>query len=378
MSARSILRFIFVLALLIGISLSLASYATSMAIGTRAFFMDEEGIEIGRRVAMGIPVYYFLFLVWEVPFGLRVDAIFAAILLIYTVAFAGAFLIGKRFDRAVRDSFKQPLAGSFRNWLFSMPVVTSMLFITIVLLTLLQESQGLETGSIEVEDPYLFFFNVSYAPIVEELGFRIVPLGTFLILHALIFNRPRFANLSGTQILSTLASAYLLPDRFRRNLGLNTVERVGFRRSIRASDWIIILLTAFSFGLAHYISGGGWGLGKISQTFVSGMVLGPIFLLYGAPAPILTHWMFNFYLSSYTLAPESWFILPLLSILITGAVGWLGAIGQAGRIVWRRVRGTPRTRGFELASAAYCSQCGAQFDNGAAFCTNCGARRTVI
>lgn len=378
MSVKSALRFVFVLALVVGVFLSLISYASSMAIGFWAFFLDQKGIEVGARVMYGIPVYFFLFLVWELPFELRVDAVFAALLAVYVVAFAGAFLVGKRFDRAVRESFTKPLKGSFRNWLFSMPVVTSMLLIAIIALTLLQESRGIETGSLGDTDPYLLFFSVSYAPVVEELGFRIIPLGTFLILHALLFDRRRLAGFTAGKVLQTFLLAFLLPDRFRRNLGLNTIEKVGFRKSIRASDWIIVLLTAFSFGLAHFIAGGGWGPGKISQTFVAGMVLGPLFLLYGAPAPILTHWMFNFYLSSYTFAPESWFLLPILTILTVGTIGWLGALGQAIRIAWRRLRRSePKTSTLGM-STTYCGQCGNSYSDNALFCTECGAPRRPI
>jgi hypothetical protein len=151
------------------------------------------------------------------------------------------------------------------------------------------------------------------------------------------------------------------------------VEDVGFRKSMRLGDWIIILLTSFSFGLAHYI--GGWDIGKISQTFVAGMVLGPLFMIYGAPANILTHWMFNFYLSSYGFGPEYLWILPTLAIFITGIAGWIGAFGYGLRRVFVRARKSTSETTVPGRLASHCGQCGAPFDAQAAFCAQCGSPR---
>ncbi len=348
-----------------------------MAVGAWAFFVNEEGVRIGAMLLRGVPLFYFLFLTWDIPLQVRADFVFAVLLLIYGTAFAGAFLIGKRLDHAILESFKHPLAGSFRNWLFTMPVITSMLFIGLVALASFQESQGIQTGSPNISDRYIFFFDVAYAPVVEELGFRIIPLGTFLILRTLLFSRTRFGNLTGGQIVVTLLLAFLLPDRYRRNLGLSTVEKSGFRKSLHASDWAIILLTAFSFGLAHYFGGIGWDVGKISLTFISGLVFGPLFMLYGAPATILAHWMFNFYLTSYALAPSSFILLPVLSILITGSVGWVGAFAKAVIALRRRIQQPENSFKSMMAQASYCVQCGTPFVSGSAYCVHCGAPRAL-
>ena len=351
-----------------------------MAIGAWAFFGNKNGIQASSRTVYDIYLYYFLFLHLEIPFEVRVDLLFAVLLAIYIAAFGGSFLIGKRFDRAVRESFKRPLAETFRNWLFAMPTVTSMLLFSIIGLALFQESQGIQTGSLNYSNPYLFFVDLSYASVVEEIGSRIIPLGTFLVIHALIFNRNRFAGMTRGQMARTVLFGFLLPDHFRRNLGLNTVNKVGFRRSIGRGDWFIVLLTALSFGLAHYFGGAGWGVGKISLEFLTGMVMGPIFLLYGAPATILIHWMFNSYTSSYYLlgAPEMLIVLPVLAILITGVTGWIGLFGKGILGLWLRIRPTRVTTMLRNVPAAYCGQCGQQFVDNALYCRQCGAARVVV
>jgi len=92
--------------------------------------------------------------------------------------------------------------------------------------------------------------------------------------------------------------------------------------------------------LAHYLTGGGWEIGKITSASVVGLAMGLTYLLYGVQAPILLHWFFNYYLWFFdpselgglqfvsklnpNLPPV--FALTELIIIILGILGWLAVI----------------------------------------------------
>jgi len=121
----------------------------------------------------------------------------------------------------------------------------------------------------------------------------------------------------------------LSPDETKRMVGVKTVSAFGVKDGITKGEWALIILASFIFGLAHYISGAGWGPGKISTAFISGFVFALVYLIYGAYAPILLHWFFNYYLEVYFIAVDVYpvitffYSLVLLVTLTLGAVGWM-------------------------------------------------------
>lgn len=78
-------------------------------------------------------------------------------------------------------------------------------------------------------------------------------------------------------------------------MGYRNVKANGFPWGISPVEWILILLTSVIFGLAHFLAGSGWEVGKISTAFLAGLVFGIVFVAYGAYASILLHWFFNYY-----------------------------------------------------------------------------------
>ena len=81
--------------------------------------------------------------------------------------------------------------------------------------------------------------------------------------------------------------------------------------------------------MAHYLSGGGWEIGKATSASAVGIVMGLTYLLYGVQAPILLHWFFNYYTYALSFASELYatvFITYILADLVTivlGIFGWL-------------------------------------------------------
>jgi membrane protease YdiL (CAAX protease family) len=78
-------------------------------------------------------------------------------------------------------------------------------------------------------------------------------------------------------------------------MGYRNVQANGFPRGISPVEWVLILLTAAIFGLAHFLAGSGWEAGKVTTAFLAGLVFAIMYVAYGAYASILLHWFFNYY-----------------------------------------------------------------------------------
>jgi membrane protease YdiL (CAAX protease family) len=98
----------------------------------------------------------------------------------------------------------------------------------------------------------------------------------------------------------------LSPESAKVKMGYRNVTANGFFRGISPLEWALIILTSVVFGLAHYLLGGGWQVGKVSTAFLSGLVLGIMFVAYGAYAAILLHWFFNYYFTILDLADSTY------------------------------------------------------------------------
>jgi len=202
-----------------------------------------------------------------------------------------------------------------------------MLYVAVTALHLLQESQGVPTGSLHYEDVFVAFFGLSYAAIIEEVGFRFTAIGIIFAVYLLLTNK-EIGHETSLQKLKYLFVTALWPNRAKSMLGLGTVETSGFPKGISLFEWVLLMLTSFVFGLIHYLS--GWGPGKITSAFMSGLFLGLAYLIYGAWASILLHWFFNYldmayYLGYVTYESELLFTIGTLSETATyvlGIIGW--------------------------------------------------------
>jgi hypothetical protein len=227
-----------------------------------------------------------------------------------------------------------------------------MLLTAVLVIINLQSSGGLPTQpppDFQQEPPFIQFFQVSYAVLLEEIGFRISPIGLFLIVRML---EARFQNqitLSGWERLKLLFTALIYPDKAKKTVGLKTVSDFGIRKGISRGEWIMIFLTALAWGAAHFLVG-GWTVGKFTSVFVDGLVFGLTYMAYGAYAPILLHWFFNYYLSvlDYDFALKYYpYLLPMNSLAVLlmfaiGTVGWIAfAIIGVKKLLKPKARASP-------------------------------------
>ncbi len=208
---------------------------------------------------------------------------------VYVILFAMA-INGpvKSAIRALKDTWALGLSGVFENSILATASVFPLVLWSSVLLALLQQSVGVSTGSLPSTDPLLLFAELSIAPIREEIGFRVIPIGVGAMV--ILLARQRFRD--------ALLSLWHPSKYLRKNLSPQAYKR---------QLWTMYILGAFSaflFGLAHYVLGAGWGPGKITEAAIAGIALAALYYKYGLPAAILLHWAVDYALTSYELIPS--------------------------------------------------------------------------
>lgn len=144
---------------------------------------------------------------------------------------------------------------------------------------------------------------------------------------------------SGRRILRTnsnheqcklVALSLIYPEGAKKKLGLKNVENYGWIRGISQTEWGIVIISATTFGLAHVLTGTGWGPGKLTIALIVGLVFAIVYLVYGITASILMHWFHNYYLTvlsiSYELFNSSLALLIEIieiSIITVGTISWI-------------------------------------------------------
>jgi hypothetical protein len=144
------------------------------------------------------------------------------------------------------------------------------------------------------------YASLTYAPISEEIAFRITTLGLLVSIMTIWKNRSIEPG-SRPKTRSLIVASFLFPESAKAKVGLPTIRTNG-RRGVHWGEWMLLFLTSSFFGIAHVISGGtDWGIGKAVTAAISGFALGLIYLSYGAYAAILLHWFFDFYFETFSV-----------------------------------------------------------------------------
>jgi len=167
-----------------------------------------------------------------------------------------------------------PQLNTKSNYLVSITKWFSILILISALITFIQEGFGVYTTPPDTENDLIQFFYVTLAPLIEEIGFRVILIG--LPLYAFYSNR-----VSSKHFLRSLWSP-------------NSLHIYNSKKAI-----FLIVLVAILFGLSHIISGEPWSNGKFAQATASGIILGWIYFRVGLIASILVHWATNYFIFSY-------------------------------------------------------------------------------
>lgn len=305
-------------------SISLTLYIFSLFLGLYMFTNVHEAVEYFNETFTPFIIIYMIPL--RIPIQITVGEAFTSLTIIYAMFFALTYMTEDGFHRRFKHAGGLLIPSS--NWLLSMPYVSGALLIGIVILQSLQEAHGIPTGGISFDNPFKAMFSLAYSPLIEEVGFRVTPIGTLISVMA--YRAAKGGRLK--KLWSALVS-YLYPDRAKGALGLPTIDKNGVARGLTIYEWTLVAGSSVMFGFAHYFSGGGWNVGKISSATLAGIVLSIVYIWKGIPACALLHWFFNYFGYVFDVAEGRWPRLfspvsPLLNgvVLLSGIMG-IGVIG---------------------------------------------------
>ena len=138
-----------------------------------------------------------------------------------------------------------------------------------------QELAGISVEQPESTNQLVQFFDISLAPIIEEIGFRVILIGI-----------PLFALYSQRSSLRTLGKSLWWPWQ--------NLQNVNTKRAL-----IVIITVGILFGAAHIFSDESWSNGKLAQAIASGIIIGWVYYRYGLVPAILIHWATNYFVYSY-------------------------------------------------------------------------------
>lgn len=234
-------------------------------------------------------IFFVTLITLELPVNFNLGQLFIVLWTIYLILFAVA-MNGpiKNIWSAIKSSATRGTEALFDNSMLATLIVFPVVVWVTVALSLIQAAGGISTGSLPPADPLLEFVELSIAPLREEIGFRVIPIGIVALL--ILFSSGRYRD--GLMALWH-PSRYLkkndLPSDYKRHM---------------ISIYVAIGVSAILFGIAHVLLGAGWGPGKILSAAVAGVGLGALYYWYGFPAAVLLHWSIDYFLSVFDLNPS--------------------------------------------------------------------------
>lgn len=345
------LRLLGRLFLIVTVLITVFFYILSIFLGPALFYFTSQGINISLRNLPSLPVWLFTIIGFNISVNLNYGVVFPFLWSVFLVSFVAAWKHRENFHKIIRESVTKPVKNFFSSCLFAIPIITSMTFIAVIVIQSFQEVGGIPTGTPPLQgEPFLDFFDLSYAAVAEEVGFRIVPIGAFVVAY-LLWTGKKVKTFSFGQRLKLLLVAPFFPDRAKRMVDIRTVDKYGFRSGISLGEWGVVLFTSIIFGLAHVVPGGSWEIGKITSAAVTGLVLSLSYLAYGFQASIIIHWFFNSYTGTFFLLSDIYPIMTpfadvvVIFIFVLGILAWaaMGILGYSKLI--RTVTGIKREIG---------------------------------
>ncbi len=217
--------------------------------------------------------------VWLPPVAL--GASFLAAVLAYALLFIYAFVSQVKPAKALLSSLRSGLSSFFTSpfWV-SLASIGFLVFTASLVDTLV-------SGTVAPQDPLAELWSLTYAPLVEEVGFRVVMIG--------------------------VVAAILSLDRGVRGF-LKSLWRPAAAYEGRASPgtkYFVVFLMAMSslvFGYEHVL--GGWTAGKLVEATYGGVVLAYLYVKYGFYMSVLAHWGIDYFASVYSFFGQGAYGIP--------------------------------------------------------------------
>jgi hypothetical protein len=316
--------------LIITVFITVFLYLLAIVLGPALFYFTPEGL-IASTVHLSPLTVWFLNIPVSVPIEVGVGALFFGLWGIFVLSFVAAWKLRENFHQTIKESVVQPTRKLFSSCLFAMPILNSLTLLAVIAINSFQEAGGIPIGAPPIQgEPFLDFFDFSYSAVVEEVGFRLIPIGAFLVIY-LFTTKKGTVTFSLSRKIKLFFTAILFPDSAKRMVGAKTVNEYGVRGGISLGEWGMVIFTSLVFGLSHFDPGVSWEIGKVSSAAFAGLVLGLSYLLYGIQASIIMHWFFNAYTDTFLLLSEfhpvaaSFANVTVIFSFILGILGWSAA-----------------------------------------------------
>jgi len=223
------------------------------------------------------------------PFTVSGGVMFALFSAVYALFFIYALQQKEHFWSTIRTAFR---TGS--DALISSPfivVIVSIGFLTFTSneIDTIVSSTGTPIGG-PTGDPLALLFGFAYAPLVEEIGFRVLLIGT--VAFILSYGRPWREALS----------ALWRPSK--------AIEGLAVGSGASVIIWAATSFSAVTFGACHVICGNTWDIGKLPEAIYGGFVLGYLYVRYGLHVAVLAHWGIDFFGGVYAFFGQAAYGIP--------------------------------------------------------------------
>lgn len=246
----------------------------SFPIGAYVFFNSEIGESINHQFPISeLEIIKHIDADWisTIEIGHIFIVMWAFFAIIFTIATLGP---KKNFVKMLSPISTGAYESHDGNYIVNVIRWFSIIVVLSGIIDLIQQYFGITISSKPFENDLLQLFDVTLAPIVEEIGFRVILIGVPLFLFY-------SHGASGKSFFKSLwnPSSNLAISDFRKPL-------------------ILIIIIGIFFGLSHIISD-QWSLGKFTQAAMSGIIIGWAYYRYGLVAALLIHWAANYMVFAY-------------------------------------------------------------------------------
>lgn len=224
--------------------------------------------------------FYIGLLPIEFPVETTIGGAFIGYYALYAAFIVLAALQARRVGSAIKEGFSSGFGALYSNPLLATFLLLGAVLFSTFLLDLFQTSVGVQVGGLK-GDPLDLFLSIVAAPVAEEIGFRFALIGIPVFLIGLFLVGP-----------SRALRALWRPSAVWDDVP-GTGSSARRKTFVKLLAYSLLVVSSLLFGLAHYVSGAGWGLGKISEAAIAGLALGFAYIRYGLHTDIILHWSVN-------------------------------------------------------------------------------------
>ncbi len=259
------------------ISIILFLMILSFPIGTYLVFNSEIGNDITHEYPMNDLSVFLAGIGFQIPVEFELGDGFIVLWCLFLILFAVTIFGPKKSFANVLQSIIS--FGKYHqlqdNYIITAIKWFSILVVVSGVIISVQEFFGISVEKTGAPNQLIQFFQILLAPLVEEIGFRVMLIGL-----------PLFALYSCKSSLRFFVKSLWRPWH---NLDITDLKK----------PLLIIIIVAIFFGISHVISGEAWSAGKFAQATVSGLIIGWVYFRYGLAPAILIHWAANYFIYSY-------------------------------------------------------------------------------